>query len=160
MEMINEPRRTRRGEAGITLPETLVALVILAIVAVSILTMFAYAMELNVTGMDYATLTNRARDKSEQLLASPWYDSPAGTDILATDLVAGNHSEAQPESRLNITWRVTDFAIDQNNTVPPGSPSTINPNVKTIDVTAVSTSASGVGRRDVTLSVMKIKGQG
>lgn len=160
MEIMAGQSEPRSHEAGITLPETLVALVILAIVAVSVLSMFAYAMELNVTGLDYATLTNRARDKSEQLLASPWYDDQVGGIILSADLTAGNHSETQPQSRLNLTWRITDFSIDQNNAIPPGSPNAVNPNVKTIDVTAVSTSASGVGRRDVTLSVLKIKGQG
>ncbi len=159
MEM-NPQQPTRRREAGITLPETLVALLILAVVAVSVLSMFAYAMELNVTGMDYATLTNRARDKSEELLASPWYDDLSGTVVLAPTLVPGAHSEAQPQSRLNVTWRVTDRVINQASPNPPGDLEATNPNIKEIDITAVATSASGVGRRDVTLSVLKVRGTG
>ncbi len=160
MEMTAERRLGRRRESGISLPETLIALVILAIVSVSVLTMFGYAMELNVTGLDYATITNRARDKSEELLAAPWYDNIGGMNIISPDLVAGNHTEAQPQNRLNLDWRITDRIINQSSPLPPGAPTNINPNVKTIDVTVVSTSASGVGRRDVTLSVIKIKGQG
>lgn len=162
MEMKTQHQPTRRREAGITLPETLVALLILAIVAVSILSMFAFAMELNVTGMDYATLTNRARDKSEELLASPWYDDLSGTEVIALTLAAGNHSEAQPQSRLNLTWRVTDRVINQASPNPPGAvpAGAFLPNIKEIDITAVATSASGVGRRDVTLSVLKVRGTG
>lgn len=148
-------------EGGITLVETLVALLILAVVSVSVLTMFSYSMELNTTGLDYATLTNRARDKAEQLLATAWFTDAAGNTIMDPDLATGAvHQEVQPESRLNLIWRVQDFEMNQSNTVPPGLP-TSDPtlsNVKLIIVTAVSTSASGVGRRDTTVTALKIKG--
>lgn len=149
-------------EGGITLVETLVALLILAVVAVSVLMMFSYSMELNTTALDYATLTNRARDKIEELLATAWYkDRVSGMTIMDPELSAGAvHQEVQPENRLNLTWRVRNFEMNQSNTKPPGT-AVADPaiaNIKLIIVTAVSTSASGVGRRDVSVSAVKIKG--
>lgn len=151
-----------RRQRGITLVETLVALLILAVVAVSVLTMFSYSMELNTTGLDYATLTNRARDKAEELLATAWFtDSVSGNTIMDPQLSAGAvHQEVQPGNRLNLTWRVQNFEMNQSNTNPPGT-AVADPtfaNVKVIIVTAVSTSASGVGRRDASVSALKIKG--
>lgn len=152
----------RPAERGITLPETLAALVILAMVTVAVLTMFTYSMELNTTGLDYATLTNRARDKAEELLASAWYDS-SGVIVLDPDLdPAGNpHTESQSDNHLNLVWTVTDWLINQATPNYPGGPPTLgDSNLKQIVVTAVSTSASGIGRRDVNVEVVKIKGDG
>lgn len=151
------------AEAGITLIETLAALVILALVAVSVLTMFSYSMELNSTGLDYATLTNSARDKAEELLATAWYTDAAGNIVMNSDLSAGAvHQELQPENSLNLTWRVQDFEMNQSHPIPPGT-TTANPtqaNVKVMTITVVSTSAVGIGRRDTTVSAMKVKGSG
>lgn len=162
MEMTPVRPESRNGERGISLPETLAALVILGMVTVSVLTMFTYSMELNVTGLDYATLTNRARDKAEQLLASGWYDNAAGTVTMNADLDASTnpHTEVQSDSHLRLVWNVTDRVIDQTNPTFPGGNATTNANIKQIVVTAVSTSASGIGRRDVNVGVLKIKGEG
>ena len=162
MEMTSIRPDSRNGERGISLPETLAALVILGMVTVSVLTMFAYSMELNATGLDYATLTNRTRDKAEQLLASGWYDNAAGTVTMNADLDASTnpHTEDQSNSHLRLVWNVTDRVIDQSNPTYPGGVATTNANIKQIVVTAVSTSASGIGRRDVNIGVLKIKGEG
>ncbi len=165
MEMTPVQADSRASERGISLPETLAALVILGMVTVSVLLMFTYSMELNVTGLDYATLTNRARDKSEQLLASGWYDdilAPGGI-TMNPDLDASTnpHTEVQTDSHLRLVWNITDRVINQANPNFPGGVAAMgNANIKGIVVTAVSTSASGIGRRDVNISVLKIKGEG
>lgn len=163
MEMTPVQCDTSAHERGISLPETLAALVILGMVTVSVLLMFTYSMELNTTGMDYATLTNRARDKAEQLLASGWYDDATGTVIMNADLdaTANPHTEVQSDSHLRLVWNITDRVINQANPNFPGGVAVMgNANIKTIVVTAVSTSASGIGRRDVNVSALKIKGEG
>ena len=161
MEMTPSQADLRASERGISLVETLAALVILGMVTVSVLLMFTYSMELNVTGMDYATLTNRARDKAEQLLASGWYDNAAGTTILNADLDASTnpHTEVQSDSHLRLVWNITDRVIDQSNPNYPGGAAIGNANIKQIVVTAVSTSASGIGRRDINIGVLKLKGE-
>jgi len=163
MEMTPVQVDARPCERGISLPETLAALVILGMVTVSVLLMFTYSMELNATGLDYATLTNRARDKAEQLLASGWYDNALGAVVMNADLdaSANPHTEVQTDSHLRLVWNITDRVINQANpNFPGGAPAMGNANIKAIIVTAVSTSASGVGRRDVNVSVLKIKGEG
>ena len=162
MEMTPVQADSRASERGISLPETLAALVILGMVTVSVLLMFTYSMELNVTGLDYATLTNRARDKAEQLLASGWYDD-AGVAVLNPDLDASTnpHTEVQTDSHLRLVWNITDRVINQATPDFPGGLAVVgNANIKVIIVTAVSTSASGIGRRDVNVAVLKIKGEG
>lgn len=163
MEMTPVQFDVRPRERGISLPETLAALVILGMVTVSVLLMFTYSMELNVTGMDYATLTNRVRDKSEQLLASGWYDNAAGGITMNPDLdaAANPHTEVQSDSHLRLVWNIEDRVINQATPNFPGGPAVVgNANIKRIIVTAVSTSASGIGRRDVNIGVLKIKGEG
>ncbi len=162
MEMKQFQADQRASERGISLVETLAALVILGMVTVSVLLMFTYSMELNVTGLDYATLTNRARDKAEQLLASGWYEDATGTVIMNADLdsSANPHTEAQSDSHLRMVWNITDRVINQANPDYPGGTAVVgNANIKQIVVTAVSTSASGIGRRDINVAVLKLKGE-
>ncbi len=163
MEMTPVQLDARPRERGISLVETLAALVILGMVTVSVLLMFTYSMELNTTGLDYATLTNRSRDKAEQLLASGWYDDATGAIIMNADLDASTnpHTEVQSDSHLRLVWNIEDRVINQATPNFPGGTAVMgNANIKTIIVTAVSTSASGIGRRDVNVGVLKIKGQG
>ena len=65
-----------RSEQGVSLIETLVALLILSFVTISTLAMFSQGMRLNAAGVDYSAITNIAKDKSEELL-SMGYDNPA-----------------------------------------------------------------------------------
>lgn len=165
MEMTPVQLDARPRERGISLVETLAALVILGMVTVSVLLMFTYSMELNVTGMDYATLTNRSRDKAEQLLASGWYDdalAPGGVSMHPDlDASTNPHTEVQSDSHLRLVWNITDRVINQAIPNYPGGPAVAGTaNIKAIIVTAVSTSASGIGRRDVNIGVLKIKGEG
>lgn len=148
-------------DGGITLVETLVALLILAFVAGSILTMFSVAMDLNTTGFEYTELTHSVRTKAEELLASAWYTDDAGRTVMDPELSSGAvHQLLRPESGLNLIWRVQDFEMSPSSPMPPGLPCAKpgNSNVKRIIVTAISTSAAGVGRRNATVSLLKIKG--
>ena len=151
-----EVLRTRR-EAGVTLVETLIALLILALVSISILTMFSQSMQLNITGADYTTITNIAKDKLEELLTMPYINA---------DLDQGAHSETLAEPRVNIAWAVGEHMIQQGavnpDTIMGTDPltSTVavanSGNLKFVRVTVVARTEAGIGRRDVTVQSIKV----
>lgn len=136
---------TSSAEAGVSLPETLVALLILMIGTVGVLSLFPLSMKLTSTGRDYSLLTNRARDVAEMLLASNWSDPRVS---------AGAHRDGAGRDHIDIVWKVTDRVVDPSSPAPPGREGP-NGNVKVISITAVARGGTGVGRRDVTLVVMK-----
>jgi len=148
--------QTREAERGVTLVETLVALLILSLVALSILQIFTQGVQLNVTGADYTALTNAVKDKTEELLALAFNH---------VDLTAGvTHSETITNPPLAVSWRVGDHQIRQGaddpttsfGTDPLVSTSTVtNANVKVIAVTVASQSEIGLGNRDVTVQAIK-----
>lgn len=141
--------RSQRGaEAGVTLPETLIALTILLVVTVSILSLFSYAMKLNATGRHYAQLTQCARDTAEHLLALPWTDP---------QLAAGAHSGGADVNENQLIWRVSDSRVDESAPVPLVSSAFGEANLKEITITCVAGLEAGIGRRDVTVVALKVK---
>ena len=144
----------RRRDAGVTLVETLIALMILAVVAISILTMFSRSMQLNATGMDYTTLTNIGKDKLEELVGLPF-----GDDQLAAN-PAQPHSETRGDALMVVTWDIADYSINQNRptlaaAITGGEVAAIDANTKLITVTVVSQPKAALGRRDVTIQGVK-----
>jgi len=137
--------RTRFGERGTSLPETLVALVILMIGTVGVLTLFGLSRKLTSTQEEYSLLNNRARDVAEALLASPWGDP---------DLGSGAHRAAGGAGHINVVWKVEDRVVDSISPTPPGR---VGPdgNLKVIAITAQGRGGAGVRHRDCTLVVMK-----
>lgn len=133
------------ADAGVSLPETLVALLILMMGTIGVMSMVPLSMGLTSTGRDYSLLTNRARDVAETLLASKWSDPM---------LEPGTHREEAEQRRFEASWNVRDFSIDSSSPLPPGREG-IGGNLKVISITVITRGGTGVGRRDVTLVVMK-----
>lgn len=138
-------KRAQSAEAGVSLPETLVALLILLMATVGVFSLVPLSMNLISTGRDYGLLTNRVRDVAEDLLASHW-DDPR--------LSLGAHREGVGHSRIEVTWTVGDRLIDQMSPTPPGRTGPAG-NLKVITITAVARGGTGVGRRDLSLVVMR-----
>lgn len=137
--------RTQSAEAGVSLPETLVALLILLMGTVGVLSLVPLSVSLTSTGRDYSLLTNRARDVAENLMASHW-DDPR--------LIPGAHRDGVCHGRIEVSWNVGERLIDQSSPNPPGREGPAG-NLKIISITAVARGGTGVGRRDVTLVVMR-----
>lgn len=68
--------RRRRGEAGLSLLETLIATAILGIVAVGLLPIFHRAVWNNISGADASLVTQMVKSEQEGLESLP-YDAPA-----------------------------------------------------------------------------------
>lgn len=148
----------RRGEQGVTLVETLAAMMILSFVAISILGMFSHGMKLNATGIDYNALTNAAKDKSEQLLA---------LDYSHADLTAGaTNTEVVGLPPMEITWQIAEHHLNETNDNPTAafqadplvSTAAGSGNIKIISITVASQAPFGVGRRNITLQAIKVSG--
>ncbi len=151
-------REEGRTEMGVSLIETLIALLILSFVSVSTLAMFSQGMRLNRAGSDYTSITNVAKDKTEELLSLPYDNANLTPDTVMTEAVS------EPD-RMTITWRVAEHSVVQNATdiatVFAGgamtSTATGSGNVKVIAVTVKSDQEFAVGRRSVTLQGMRIR---
>ncbi len=144
---------TPNREAGLTLVETLVAVLILALVAVSILGMFTHSVQLNASGIDYTMLTNVAKNQVEQLIALPFSDAA---------LTAGTTETTTADGVLRIRTVVTDYSINQGTPNLPqalagGAVAAGVSNTKLITVTVSSQREFLLGSRNAT--VQRVKAQ-
>ena len=103
MEELSGNHHDRR-EAGVTLVETLVAVLILSFVAVSTLAMFSQGMALNASGVDYNAITNIAKDKSEELLGKPYLDPELLPDVNHTEPFYVSPNRPPVDIGLNLPW--------------------------------------------------------
>jgi type II secretory pathway component PulJ len=148
----------RRGERGVTLVETLAAMMILSFVAIAILGMFTQGMKLNATGVDYNALTNAAKDKSEELLALDYHHASLTAGATNTEVVGF--------PAMEITWQIAEHHLNEANDDPneafQGDPLVSSAagtgNLKIISITVASQAPFGVGRRNITLQAIKVTG--
>lgn len=133
------------AEAGVSLPETLVAMLILMMALVGVMSLVPLSMNLTSTGREYSILTNRARDIAETLLALRWNDP---------SLSPGIHRNQTDPDRMASSWTVSDRTIDLTSSAPPGRAGT-GGNLKIISITVAGNERTGIGRRKITLVVMK-----
>jgi Tfp pilus assembly protein PilV len=89
----------RRGEAGFSLIEALIAAAILLIIALGLLPVFSRAINDNVTGNDATQATNGSRTQLEELLQMPFNNQrvvvPAGkTEVETKDFYTRAKSDA------------------------------------------------------------------
>jgi Tfp pilus assembly protein PilV len=159
MALLMMAQKQGRSEAGVSLVETLVALLILSFVSVSTLAMFSQGMRLNRAGSDYTSITNIAKDKIEELLSLPYVNADLTPDTVMTETIS------KPDL-MTITWRVAEHSVVKGATnisaVFAGGEMTStavagNGNVKVIAVTVASNQEFAVGRRHVTLQGIKIR---
>lgn len=91
-------RRPRRGEAGFSLTEVVIASVMLMTMAISVLPVFTKATASNETGREYTEISNLARSRAEELMQLPFNASQL-TITSGTQLVA-----EEQYSSLNRRW--------------------------------------------------------
>jgi Tfp pilus assembly protein PilV len=134
---LNQPEKQshlepmRRGAAGFSMIEALIAAGILLIIAVGLLPLFTRAVQDNVTGNDASQATNNSRTRVEEMLAVPFDNQliavPAGsTQLQALDSwTQGNANQSgdaderwwpgAPTNRGTILWtrttRVRQYSI-------------------------------------------------
>jgi len=153
--------RVHRHEEGVSLIETLIALLILSFVSISTLAMFSQGMRLNKAGADYSSITNIAKDKLEEMLSLPY--SHADLAQASTPVEDPN----PPSPQFRITWRVAEHEIIEGSTEPAdvfsgdvmtSTASAPNAgNLKVIAVTVIALGDYAAGRRTVTVQGMMIK---
>ncbi len=148
----------RESQRGVTLIETLAALLILSFVVVSTLGLFSHGMKLNATGADYTVLVNLAKDKVESLLSLDYEHADLTPEVA--------HAEVLTSLEVSISWEVAEHRVDQDaddtgpafGTDPLTSTAAGNGNLKVILVKLVSNTQYGLGRRTMTVQAIKTLG--
>jgi len=147
-----------RPDAGFTLVEVLMALLILAIVSLGIAGMFSHAMVVNASGYDYARLASQARFVLEELRARPFEDASlvatAGATWVPQNLTYSNRN-------FTATYAITDFRINNWGDLGgtwPAPTAGVPGNVKRITVRVRSTAQNLQGRRELVVSALKVAG--
>ena len=144
------------NQEGVSLIETLVALLILSFVTISTLAMFSQGMRLNAAGANYAAITSIAKDKVEELLSLDYEHADLNANV--------ERVEKRYEPLVEITWRVAEHAIVLGATEPAnvfagGNMISTAPgagNTKFISVTVSSETDYAFGRRTVSVQGIKI----
>ena len=80
------PPHERRGEAGLTLVEMLIAVALLGIVLLGIAPLFIASVKSNLAGNEYTSIHNLARDRLEQLMNLPVSDPQLTVGTHTNDL--------------------------------------------------------------------------
>jgi len=101
------PETSRDREAGFTLVETSIAMVVLMIAALGVVSLFTYSIGNNSGGYDRAAALSIAQQQIEQLRSVPFTDSTlnvSGATVLAPDTFSNGR-----------TYRVTKTVAGSNN---------------------------------------------
>lgn len=156
-------------QRGFSLVEVLVALAILGFVVLGIVGLFSRSVLENASGYDYARLSSIGRQVVEDIQGRPWNDPAiaAGSGTWTANIPDG----------FQVTYVITDYRIADWNSVlgtatwptpaatatppPVGTPApTPGPstfaNVKKITLHVRSTRGDLLGRRDFTVTALKI----
>jgi type II secretory pathway pseudopilin PulG len=167
---MSAPLPNRRGEAGVTLIELLIATFLLALILLAIAPLFITSVKSNYAANEYTSIHNIARDRLEQLMSLPFNDaqldaagSPFGNDLPTNlpDPRTGQPSATGPLNTLTVSYTVQLFQEAPPatgakwifNSVAPGSPW----DFKRVDVTVTSRSFNtlsglGIGARTARVS--------
>ena len=79
----------RRGQAGLTLVELLIATVLLALILLAIAPLFITSVKNNYSANEYTSIHNLARDRLEQLMNLPFNDpqlTPGAHDVIGAPI--------------------------------------------------------------------------
>lgn len=143
------PERETGREAGFSLVELLVALVILAFVALSVFGALDYGMTLNGSSRDYTTVSNLAKSRLEELVAMPFRTAALNPGT--------TYTEVTPDGLFAIDYVVREHTIGGLTTLPTDAFAVDTPgtgNVKVITLTATARSVAP-GVRSVTVEAVK-----
>jgi type II secretory pathway pseudopilin PulG len=159
---MDKKRFLHERSEGFTLVEILIMMVILSFVALGIAGLFSHAMVVNASGHDYALLASEARLAIENLQALPFDDPNDDTDPLDALGTTRNWQPLNPN--FVITYTVEDFRIEDWTEARQGSEAWAAPgageqaNLKRITMTVSSTNQVLRGRRELTVTSLKIPG--
>lgn len=84
----------RRGEAGFSFIEVVIAGLLMLMIAISVLPLFTEAAASNETGREYTEVSNLARSRAEELMQLP-FNSPQLTISAGTQLLTEQHYSAK-----------------------------------------------------------------
>ena len=150
------------SDAGFTLVEVLMALLILAIVALGIAGMFSHSMVVNASGYDYAKLASQARFVLEELRSRPFNDATLAATAPGSPSTWVPQAAGYSNPSFSAVYTVTDFGIvgwpDITGGAWPAAGPTNPVNVKRITVTVSSTAQTLRGNRVLTVSAIKTAG--
>ncbi len=138
-------RVSARADRGISLPEVLVALVILSMALVGVLSFLPLSTRLIGIQRRYTILVNGARDTAETLLDLNWNDP---------DLGVGLHRVENRSSGVDVVWRVRSVSLDPTNPTLSGADDPTG-NLKVVTITAIGRGRPDGARRSVTVVVLK-----
>ena len=93
-----------RDEAGTSLLEVLVALLLTAVGTLAVVPMFVSAQDVNASGADISVLSAKATARMESLRAEPFHHIAAGGSL--TSNVTGYADTSDP--KVVVRWRVVD----------------------------------------------------
>ena len=150
--------RGRRGEAGFSFLEVVIASLLLLMIAVAVLPMFTEAASSNETGREYTDVSNAARSRLEELTQLPFNAEPvtvtAGIERLHEEYYSATSRKwmpgAAPVAPDRAVWlrrtRVRQFeATDRDLTTPlPAGTDELRIHVKEIQVEVRGASAASV----------------
>lgn len=91
-------RPVRRGEAGFSFIEVIIAGLLMLMIAVAVLPLFTEAASSNETGREYTQVSNLARSHAEELMQLPFNSTPL-TITTGTSLITDEYY-----SKLNKRW--------------------------------------------------------
>jgi len=91
-------RPVRRGEAGFSFIEVIIAGLLMLMIAVAVLPLFTEAASSNETGREYTQVSNLARSRAEELMQLPFNSTPL-TVASGTSLITDEYY-----SKLNKRW--------------------------------------------------------
>ncbi len=144
---------TRRpaGEAGVSLLELLVALLIVAFVVLGVLTSLGQGVRFNSSSRDYAAVSNLAKSQLEDLIARGFRD-PA----LAP---GGPFTRLSPDDRYRVSYSVREVLLTAREVDPDrvvrGVEAPGVGNLKVITVTVSPRRSEAPGQRELTVEAVK-----
>lgn len=114
------------NQAGVTLIEVMLAVLILTIVSAGLLAVFSIAVQQNKSQGEYATrVTEYAQDKMEQLLALQFTDAASNTTVWPT-ATAGGTGLSPGGSTTTATAGYVDYLDVNGNLLGGGPPAPAN----------------------------------
>jgi prepilin-type N-terminal cleavage/methylation domain-containing protein len=146
----------RVGEAGFSLVELLVAILVVAFVVLGVLTAFGQGVKFNSSSRDYTAVSNLAKSQLEELIALPYDTTGAAGDPLSV----GDHGPVtSPDGRFSIRYAVFESAITTQQRDPATALTIAAPagmgNIKRITLTVVPLNDTAPGLREVTVEGVK-----
>jgi Tfp pilus assembly protein PilV len=156
MELLTDSRtavlpRSSDAEAGFSLAELLVALLIVAFVVLGVLTAFGQGIKFNSSSRDYSAVSSLATSHLEELISLPFR---------APELdPASTHTLQSPDARFTITYTVQEFSLNAQTSDPMAVFATTQTpgigNVKRITLTVNPLNRTAPGQREVTVEAVK-----